>query len=211
MALWRRIILLLVVACGAARVGCAQGYVPYRNLKPADDAINRSVEMGVVLGANYLGIEPSADVLTLSPKAGFRGGLQMSLVWEQKYALQMEVAYAFNKVDSSLGERKAELRSNIVEVPVMFSYRGLNPVRIGAGVVFAPVASGRYDVAAERVEFGQLRQMVGWVADVGVKLTSHLLLDARFVGCFGGVDNYFEGLEFRSRSWQASFSLGYMF
>lgn len=225
MMMWRRIILLLLVACGATGAVCAQSrsYASHRNLSSVNDGINRTAEMGVVVGANYMDITPSAAEVALAPKIGFRGGVQFSLIWERKYALQMEVAYAFNKIDATVQGRTVEVRSNVVEVPVMFSFRGLRPLRVGAGIVLSPMASGRYVVGYERLEFGQVRSMVGWIANVGVNFTRRLLLDARFVGGLGSVNNALsveslegnaatgKAAEFKSRSWQATFSLGYMF
>lgn len=213
MALWRNIILSLVATICVVGWGRAQqsDYARYANFLNEQDKLNRCMEMGVSVGASFLNTTPSVDVVSLSPKVGVRAALEMSLVWEKKYALQMEVGYQSNKADVELGARKLKLRSNIVEVPLIFSYRGLRPVRLGVGVVLSPIASGRYDAEAERLEFGQLRQTVGYVADVGVRLTQHLLLDARFVGGFGEVANYFEGAEFTSRSWSIGISVGYMF
>jgi hypothetical protein len=225
MMIWRKIILSLLVACGAMGAVCAQSYnyTSYKNSNTGDDMINRSAEMGVMVGANYMDITPSTTEMTLAPKIGFRGGVHFSLVWEHKYALQMEVAYAFNKIDATMQGSTVEVSSNVVEVPVMFSYRGLKPLRVGAGIVLSPIASGRYVLGYERLEFGQVRPTVGWIANVGVNLTRRLLLDARFVGGFGSVQNALsvepmtdnkplgQAVEFRTRSWQAMFSLGYMF
>lgn len=213
MALWRNIILSFVATICMVGWGRAQqsDYVRYANFLNSQDRLNRRMEMGVSVGASFLNTTPSVGVVSLSPKVGVRAALEMSLIWEERYAMQMEVGYLTNKADVTLGARELELRSNIVEVPLIFSYRGWRPVRLGVGVVLSPIASGRYDAEMERLEFGQLRQMVGYVADVGVKLTQHLLLDARFVGGFGEVANYFEGAEFTSRSWSVAISVGYMF
>lgn len=225
MTMWRRFLLSLLVACCATGVVCAQSYgsTSRQSVKFGDDAINRSAEMGVVVGANYINLTPSMAEVALAPKIGFRGGIQFSLVWEHKYALQMEVAYAFNKIDASMQDSTVEVRSNVVEVPVMFSYRGLKPLRVGVGVVLSPMASGRYVLGAERLEFGQVRPMVGWVANVGINITRRLLLDARFVGGLGHTNNALsvtpltdanfkdKATEFTSKSWQATFSLGYLF
>lgn len=213
MALWRKIILAVATAFAVVGVCSAQQgeYARYAQFLNQSDRLNRAVEMGVSVGASYLNLSPSVSEVSLSPKLGIRAALEFSLVWEQRYALQMEVAYQSNKADAVSGVRELTLRSNIVEVPLMFSYRGWKPLRIGAGVVLSPIASGRYETEVERLEFGQMRQAVGYVADVGLYLTRHLLLDARFVGSFGQVDNYFEGAEFSTRNWSLSFSVGYMF
>ena len=208
MARWCKY-LLLTLMLFVASVVSAQSFYGLPNY--ASDQINRSMEMGVVLGAGYMNLDATAADLSLSPKVGFRGAFQMSLVWSQAYALQMEVAYAMNKVYAVMGKREMEVDSRIVEVPLMFSYRGIRSLRIGAGVVFSPIALGRYDTDRERVEFGQVRSSVGYVANVGVMLSRHLLLDARYVGGLGRVANYFEGAEFESQSWHLTLSLGYMF
>lgn len=210
MKLWRKILLAVALAFCAGVCG-AQNTHYYALAGVGDDMMRRSVEMGVVAGASYMNLSSSDAAVSLKPKMGLRAALQFSLHWEQTYALQMEVGYVQNKIDASLANYSAQIKSSVVEVPVMFSYRGLHPMRFGAGVVLTPMASGRYDGEFERVETGQMRSMVGYIANVGVSLTPHLLLDARFVGSCGRVNNYFEGVEFSSRSWWLSFSLGYMF
>ena len=212
MALWRKILLLLVITLAVVAEMCAQGdYARYARYLNEQDSYQRRGEMGLTLGASFMGVEPAVDAVSISPKIGVRAALEYSMVWADDYALQLEVAYISNKADIALAGRELELRSNVVEVPVLFSYRGLQPVRIGAGVVLSPMASGRYETEFERLEFGQLRQMVGYVVDAGVSLTPHLMLDARFTGSFGKMDNYFEGVEFTTRSWWLSVGIGYMF
>lgn len=212
MAFCRKILLLLVIALAVAAEVCAQGdYARYARYLNEQDSYQRRGEMGLTLGASFMGVEPALDAISISPKIGVRAALEYSMVWADDYALQLEVAYISNKADIALAGRELELCSNVVEVPVLFSYRGLQPVRIGAGVVLSPMASGRYETEFERLEFGQLRQMVGYVVDAGVSLTPHLMLDARFMGSFGKMDNYFEGVEFTTRSWWLSVGIGYMF
>jgi hypothetical protein len=84
-------------------------------------------------------------------------------------------------------------------------------MRFGAGVVLTPLAAGRYDTEYERLEAGQMRSLVGYVAQVGVSLTQHLLIDARFTGSLGKTSNYFEGVEYAMRGWWLSVGIGYMF
>lgn len=210
MVLWRKILFVVVLTLCVGVCG-AQNKHYYALAGVGDSMMRRSVEMGVEVGASYMGLSSSDEAVSLKPKMGLRAALQMSLQWDSAYALQMEVGYLHNKIDASLGRRTSQIKSNIVEVPVMFSYRGLRPVRFGAGVVLTPMAAGRYDTEYERVETGQLRSMVGYVGQVGVSLTQHLLLDARFTGSFAPVSNYFEGVEFTSRGWWLSVGIGYMF
>lgn len=208
MTLWRQIVVSVIASLMAGVCG-AQNYNYYSF--SGDDMIRRSVEMGVAVGANYMNLSSSNPAVRLSPKMGMRAALQFSLQWDRAYALQMEVGYLYNKIDASLGQRKSQIKSNLVEVPVMFSYRGLRPMRFGAGVVLTPLAAGRYDTEYERLEAGQMRSLVGYVAQVGVSLTQHLLIDARFTGSLGKTSNYFEGVEYAMRGWWLSVGIGYMF
>ena len=71
--------------------------------------------------------------------------------------------------------------------------------------------TGRYSTGAEKIEFGRLRSTLGYTAGVGVNISDSVVVDARFTGSFGKMDNYFEGVEFTTRSWWLSVGIGYMF
>lgn len=135
----------------------------------------------------------------------------MSLIWADYYALQMELAYLYNEIDASMGGFSADVKSSVFEIPLLFSYRGLGPVRLNIGPVLSLAGTARYDSGAERIEFGRMRSMVGYAVGAGVNLTRHLLLDARFSGNFSTPSNYFEGSEFSTSSYWTVLSLGYMF
>lgn len=135
----------------------------------------------------------------------------MSICWDDMFAFQMELAYVYNEMEASLGQFSADVKSNIMEIPLLFSYRGLGPVRLNCGPVLSIGGTARYDVGVEKVEFGRMRSTVGYVVGAGVSLTPHLLLDARFVGNFAKPSNYFEGVEFSTPNYWGVLSLGYMF
>ena len=204
-----RYILLPIIFLGAFQRCFAQedysSYLNQRAIKPS----HSSVEMGVMVGASYL--HSSASAVDLAPKLGLRGALSMSLIWADYYALQMELAYLYNEIDASVGGSSAEVESSVFEIPLLFSYRGLGPVRLNIGPVLSLAGTARYDSGAERIEFGRMRSMVGYVVGAGVNLTRHLLLDARFTGNFSTPSNYFEGSEFSTSNYWAVLSLGYMF
>ena len=204
-----RYILLSIIFLGTFQRSFAQedysSYLNQRAIKPS----HSSVEMGVMVGASYL--HSSASAVDLAPKLGLRGALSMSLIWADYYALQMELAYLYNEIDASVGGSSAEVESSVFEIPLLFSYRGLGPVRLNIGPVLSLAGTARYDSGTERIEFGRMRSMVGYAVGAGVNLTRHLLLDARFSGNFSKPSNYFEGSEFSTSSYWAVLSLGYMF
>ena len=204
-----RYILLPIIFLGTFQRCFAQedysSYLNQRAIKPS----HSSVEMGLMAGAAYL--HSSTSAIDLAPKLGLRGALSMSLIWADYYALQMELAYLYNEIDASVGGSSAEVESSVFEIPLLFSYRGLGPVRLNVGPVLSLAGTARYNSGAERIEFGRMRSMVGYAVGAGVNLTRHLLLDARFTGNFSTPSNYFEGSEFSTSNYWATLSLGYMF
>lgn len=174
------------------------------------------MEMGVSLAATYMGISGGGE-LSLAPRLGVRGALVMSLCWSERYALQVELAYLFNKIRA---ERAADgggvtgghdVRSNVMEIPLLFSLRGLGPLRLNVGPVLSLAGTGRYDSGTERIEFGRLRTTVGYAAGVGVQVSQHLTVDGRFTGNMGRTLNYYEGLEFRNYAYWVTLGVSYMF
>ena len=168
------------------------------------------MEMGVSVGAVYMGMS-GCEGLSLNPRLGVRGALSMSLSWRQRYAVQLELGYLFNKIKARRGESEYDVRSNVMEIPLLFSYRGLGPLRLNAGPLLSLAGTGRYDAGAERVEFGRLRTTLGYAAGAGVALSRHVTVDARYTGCFGRTANYFEGLEFSGGSRWVSLGVMYVF
>lgn len=208
---------MLLVASTICLVGelRAQGYDTYY-ISEYGDAPSARMEMGVSLAATYMGISGGGE-LSLAPRLGVRGALVMSLCWSERYALQVELAYLFNKIRA---ERAAEgsaagsghdVRSNVMEIPLLFSLRGLGPLRLNVGPVLSLAGTGRYDSAQERIEFGRLRTTVGYAAGVGVQVSQHLTVDGRFTGNMGRTLNYYEGLECRNYGYWVTLGVSYMF
>lgn len=172
----------------------------------------KSMEMGVSLGATaaYMSLRSAAGV-DASPKIGLRGALMMALVWKEDYALQMELGYMHNNIDLSRAGVEYEVKSNVMEIPIMFSYRGLGAMRFNVGPVLSLAASGKYSNGVERIEFGRMRPTVGYTAGVGVEISQHIVIDARFTGGLARTDNYFEGAEFRSSAYWTTLGVSYVF
>lgn len=169
------------------------------------------MEMGVSLAAAYMGVS-AAEGFPLAPRLGVRGALVMSLCWAERYGLQLELGYVFNKIRAEGADGVGhDVRSNVMEIPLLFSLRGMGPLRLNVGPVLSLAGTGRYDAGTERVEFGRLRTTVGYSAGASVALSQHLAVDARFTGNMGRTLNYYEGLEGRNYGYWATLGLCYMF
>lgn len=196
-----------VCGLGACR---AQGYDAYY-LSEGGRRPSARMEMGVSLAAAYMGVSAPGG-FSLAPRLGIRGALVMSLCWSERYAVQLELGYLFSKIRAEVSDGTGhDVRSNVMEIPLLFSLRGLGPVHLDAGPVLSLAGTGRYDAGAERVEFGRLRTTVGYAAGFGVRLSRHWDVNARFTGNMGRTLNYYEGVEGRAYAYWAALGLSYMF
>lgn len=201
---WCKIAILFLAALCLTQASVAQSRYTLMQRQ------SKRMEMGLSVGASFMDVSATEGVV-LNPKVGVRGALSMSLEWQQSYALQLELGYAHNKVEAERGATLYDVKANVMEIPILFSYRGLGIVRFNVGPVLSLSSASRYSNGRERVEFGNVRSTLGYAAGVGVELTPKLLVDARLTGNFGRTDNYFEGLEFRSSAMWLTLGIGYMF
>ena len=201
---WCKIAILFLAALCLTQASVAQSRYTLMQRQ------SKRMEMGLSVGASFMDVFATEGVV-LSPKMGIKGALSMSLEWQESYALQLELGYAHNKVEAERGATLYDVKANVMEIPILFSYRGLGIVRFNVGPVLSLSSAGRYSNGRERVEFGNVRSTLGYAAGVGVELTPKLLVDARLTGNFGRTDNYFEGLEFRSSAMWLTLGIGYMF
>lgn len=201
---WCKIAILFLAALCLTQASVAQSRYTLMQRQ------SKRMEMGLSVGASFMDVSATEGVV-LSPKVGVRGALSMSLEWQESYALQLELGYAHNKVEAERGATLYDVKANVMEIPILFSYRGLGIVRFNVGPVLSLSSAGRYSNGRERVEFGNVRSTLGYAAGVGVELTPKLLVDARLTGNFGRTNNYFEGLEFRSSAMWLTLGIGYMF
>lgn len=206
----RKFLLLFLFVSAAVSVCRAQGGQRTDGRFFVEKPPRARMDMGVAVGATYMPMSGGGDV-SLTPKLGVRGALTMSLYWRDRYGVQMELGYLFNKIKAERGSAAYDVRSNVMEIPVLFLFRGPGPLRLSAGPVLSLAGTGRYDAGEERVEFGRLRTTAGYAAGVGVAMSRHVSLDVRYTGSFGRTDNYFEGAEFSCGSSWLSLSLGYVF
>ena len=213
-ARWVCRVLMVVLMVAFAVPSQAQSH-SYRHAMWQQPKPKTSVEMGLALAGAYMFTVPESELVSLKPRIGVRGALSMSICWHDSYALQLELAYLYNKVEAQTelfsDKRSYDVKVGAMEIPVMFSFRGINPMRLNLGVVFSAAATGRYDLEMERVEFGGLRPLAGYVVGVGVNLTPNLMLEARYTGGFSRTMNYFEGVEFYTNTQWLTLGVGYMF
>lgn len=174
------------------------------------------MEWGVTAGAGFWSYAGGDNLGDLKGRMGWQAGISMAAVWG-RLALQPEIRFVRHGVDLTLpGEARAtiDLKSSSIDVPVLFSVRAVDPLRIYAGPVLTAMNRCSYaDPDGLALDVGHVRPTVGYTVGASVVLGRRMLLDLRYTGGFGSVGGVFwnEGPEVKLRGHAVQFSIGYVF
>lgn len=174
------------------------------------------MEWGVTAGAGFWSYAGGDNLGDLKGRMGWQAGISMAAVWG-RLALQPEIRFVRHGVDLTLpGEAGAtiDLKSSSIDVPVLFSVRAVDPLRIYAGPVLTAMDRCSYaDPDGLALDVGRVRPTVGYTVGASVVLGRRMLLDLRYTGGFGSVGGVFwnEGPEVKLRGHAVQFSIGYVF
>ena len=155
-------------------------------------------EFAIGVGGVYTMLEaPSADV-ALKPRLGYQGYVQMALVFGRFIGVGTEICYSGGSVIASLKDMEFErtVRTTTVDIPIFLTLRFLNIVRLNLGPQFTVMSRAEYSVDGNTQFFGPIYPTVNATADLGVKLFSNLMLEARYIYPLGRGTNQFLGHEF---------------
>lgn len=167
------------------------------------------VEWGVMGGINIPNFSTRITSTEVKDKLGWQFGIQTGVVFGA-IAIQPEIMFVrqgFRMNTEGVGNEN--LRSNSIDVPVLFSLRILKPVRINVGPVFTVMNDCKRKTGGDLLDFGRVRPTVSYTVGVGVTIMRHLLLDVRYNGQFSSVKNTIADVKIDS--YNIAFSVGYLF
>lgn len=137
------------------------------------------VEWGAIAGlsAPYYST-PDIDV-DVKNKVGWQIGLVSALNWG-KFALEPQIIFSRQALTVQRhGYNPIRLRTNSIDVPILFSLRMLKPMRFYLGPVFTVMNDCKRKNGNDLLDFGRVRPTVSALVGVGAMVTPHLLLDFR--------------------------------
>lgn len=173
------------------------------------------IEWGLQAGAGYWAYS-GEHTGSLKGRMGWQAGISMAAVWG-KWALQPEIRYVRHRVEMTLPGDAApslDIKSGSIEVPVLFSFRVLKPLRLYAGPVLTVLDHCTYkDPGGLSLDVGHLRPTLGYAAGVSVVAAGRLAIDLRYTGGFSSVRGVFwdGGPEVKLRGHSVQIGIGYMF
>lgn len=172
------------------------------------------VEWGVIGGINIPDYTTNMDAADIRNKLGWQAGI-VTAVKLGAFAIEPQILYVRQglRIRPS-GKAEINLKSNSIDVPVLASFRLLNPLRIYAGPVFTVMNDCKQKSGGDLLDFGRVRPSVSYTVGAGIVVMRHLLIDVRYNGQFRGKHDVVLPDESRLdnlRSYNVALSVGYIF
>ena len=172
------------------------------------------VEWGVIGGINVPDYTTNMDATDIRNKLGWQAGI-VTAVKLGAFAIEPQILYVRQGLRiRPEGESEINLKSNSIDVPVLASFRLLNPLRIYAGPVFTVMNDCKQKSGGDLLDFGRIRPSVSYTVGAGVVLLRHLLIDVRYNGQFRGKHDVVlpDGRRLdKLRTYNVALSVGYIF
>ena len=172
------------------------------------------VEWGVIGGINVPDYTTNMDATEIRNKLGWQAGI-VTAVKLGAFAIEPQILYVRQVLRiRPEGASEINLKSNSIDVPVLASFRLLNPLRIYAGPVFTVMNDCKQKSGGDLLDFGRIRPSVSYTVGAGVVLLRHLLIDVRYNGQFRGKHDVVlpDGRQLdKLRTYNVALSVGYLF
>lgn len=171
------------------------------------------MEWGVGVGATYTGVKSiSTDIVSLKPRLGLAGHFDMALRIGRNFAVETEIHYEGGSISVATPKVEHRVRTRTMDIPVLLSLRmASNRIRLSAGPLFTVMSRAEYTQDGEIKFFGPTNPTWNVAAGVGIGLTRHLLIEARYVHPLKSSINQFDGIEFNTRSYRVTAGLTLLF
>ena len=171
------------------------------------------MEWGVGVGATYTGVKSiSTDIVSLKPRLGLAGHFDMALRIGRNFAVETEIHYEGGSISVATPKVEHRVRTRTMDIPVLLSLRmASNRIRLSAGPLFTVMSRAEYTQDGETMFFGPTNPTWNVAAGVGISLTRHLLIEARYVHPLKSSINQFDGIEFNTRSYRVTAGLTLLF
>ena len=181
------IIALLLSILTLPSSGQSRRYDDYGRSSRSGSAI-KGVEWGVLAGLNF----PQFRYFTIGP----------------------EVLYVRQSIKLSHADYGTlKIKTNSIDIPLIFSLRALPMLRINVGPVFTVMNDCKYAEGNNEMFFGSMRPTVSYMLGLGLNF-GHTLIDFRYNGQFDSKKCYYpteEAVGFNMRSYSLALSVGFVF
>jgi hypothetical protein len=174
-----------------------------------------SFEWGVgVSGSSTTIRNISTTAVNINPKLALGAHLDMALCVGRNFAFETEINYEGASLKAKLANNKSKstIRTRSIDIPLMVSLRMLDSrIRLSAGPLFTVKCDTEYPEGDKTAFFGPIYPTYNLAAGVGVGLSRHLIIEARYIYGLGECVNQYRGVEFTTQSSRLSVGMTLFF
>ena len=198
---------VMVSANEASAQGNNQGFYPQ------EDGPKVRMEWGVGVGATYTGLSHvSTNMVELKPRFGIAGHFDMALRIGRNFAIETEIGYEGASIKAATPMTSHKVRTTTIDIPLLLSVRmANNRVRINAGPLFTVMSRAEYTEGGELMFFGPAYPTWNVAAGIGVGITRHCIIEARYIYGLKDNINQFGGVEFSTRTYRITAGVTMLF
>ena len=174
----------------------------------------KGLEWGIKAGVNFPRYSIPGPEFDVDNVVGWQAGIEIAFKFRY-FAVGPEVNFMRQTVKihhAELGTKR--VKTNSVDVPLLFSLRALPFLRINAGPVFTLMNDCKFSDGNADMNFGRLRPSVSYMAGLGIHIGARTLIDFRYYGQFGSKSCVYptdEVYRFKISSYTLALSLGVVF
>ncbi len=174
-----------------------------------------SFEWGVgVSGSSTTIRNISTTAVNINPKLALGAHLDMALCVGRNFAFETEINYEGASLKAKLANNKSKstIRTRSIDIPLMVSLRMLGSrIRLSAGPLFTVKCDTEYPEGDKTAFFGPIYPTYNLAAGVGVGLSRHLIIEARYIYGLGECVNQYRGVEFTTQASRLSVGMTLFF
>ena len=190
----------------------SRGYDDYGRSGRSGTA-HKGGEGGVLAGNTLPHFTHSGRVYGKATRQGWQAGLQIGLKFRY-FSIGPEVLYVRQSIKLSHADYGTlKIKTNSIDIPLIFSLRALPMLRINVGPVFTVMNDCKYAEGNNEMFFGSMRPTVSYMLGLGLNF-GHTLIDFRYNGQFDSKKCYYpteEAVGFNMRSYSLALSVGFVF
>lgn len=207
----RMLVVTLVTIMWSVNVAQAQG-MDYTYFAQ-DDAPKVRMEWGFGAGASYTGVQHiSTEAIKLNPRMGLGAHFDMAVCFGRNFAIETEIRYEGASIKAATSMTSHKVKTTTIDIPLLLSVRLANSrVRINAGPLFTVMSRAEYTEGGELMFFGPAYPTWNVAAGVGVGITRHCIIEARYIYGLKDSINQFGGVEFSTRTYRITAGVTMLF
>ena len=207
------IIALLLSILTLPSSGQSRRYDDYGRSGRSGSAL-KGVEWGVLAGLNFPHFSTSGPDFGIDNRLGWQAGLQIGLKFRY-FTIGPEVLYVRQSIKLSHADYGTlKIKTNSIDIPLIFSLRALPMLRINVGPVFTVMNDCKQKSGGDLLDFGRVRPTMSYTVGAGVKLLGHMLIDLRYNGQFKSKKDVVlpdGGKLDKLRTYNVALNFGYLF